>query len=67
MLMSLSDYVVMSCTELEFISRKQLKIGHGGTLDRLATGVLAVGLGTGCTLLKGLQSDKVNEVLIIEN
>jgi len=38
----------------------QVKIGHGGTLDRQAVGVLPVGLGEGCTLLSSLlHSDKV--------
>jgi len=45
---------------LEFIKEGQVKIGHGGTLDRQASGVLAVGLGTGCTLLPNLLcADKV--------
>jgi len=45
---------------LEFIKESQVKIGHGGTLDRQASGVLGVGLGTGCTLLpKLLHADKV--------
>jgi len=52
--------VLASRAELEFIKAKQLKIGHGGTLDRQATGVLPVGLGTGCLFLKELlHSDKV--------
>lgn len=51
----------MLCTELEFISPQRVKIGHGGTLDSQATGVLPVGLGTGCTLLKDLlHTDKVD-------
>jgi len=33
--------------------RSRLKVGHGGTLDPLATGLLVVGVGNGC---KGLQS-----------
>jgi TruB family pseudouridylate synthase (N terminal domain) len=38
-----------------------LKIGHGGTLDSYATGVLPIGLGPGCQLLsKLLHSDKVS-------
>lgn len=30
----------------------QIKVGHGGTLDPLATGVLVIGLGTGCRALE---------------
>jgi len=56
------------CTELEFIKVKQLKIGHGGTLDRQATGVLPVALGTACPFLKELlHSDKVNLVPFFVN
>ena len=37
----------------------QKKIGHGGTLDPLATGVLPVALGSGCRLLSYfLNGDK---------
>lgn len=40
-------------------SRKALKIGHGGTLDFDAYGVLPIGLGNGCKQLHQLlQSDK---------
>ena len=48
--------------ELEFekFGFPRLKIGHGGTLDSNARGVLAVGLGTGCSLLSHfLHTDKV--------
>lgn len=31
--------------------KRSLKVGHGGTLDPLATGVLVIGLGTGCKRL----------------
>ncbi|EGD81135.1 hypothetical protein PTSG_11173 [Salpingoeca rosetta] len=31
---------------------KRLKVGHGGTLDRLAEGVLVIGVGHGCKHLK---------------
>mmetsp|Transcript_27637 Transcript_27637/g.36261 ORF Transcript_27637/g.36261 Transcript_27637/m.36261 type:complete len:315 (-) Transcript_27637:296-1240(-) len=31
--------------------RVKIKCGHGGTLDPLATGVLVIGLGTGCKVL----------------
>jgi len=52
--------VVTMCIELEFIKWTRLKIGHAGTLDEQATGVLAVGLGTGCSLLQHLlHSDQV--------
>ena len=37
----------------------QKKIGHGGTLDPIATGVLPVALGSGCRLLSYfLNGDK---------
>jgi len=36
-----------------------MKVGHGGTLDPLASGVLVVGIGKGTTMLQGyLQGDK---------
>ena len=37
---------------------KIVKVGHGGTLDPLATGVLVVGLGTGCKELQKCLSGK---------
>lgn len=44
------------------LSHKQLskviKVGHGGTLDPLATGVLVVGLGNGCKQLQSCLSGK---------
>lgn len=33
--------------------KPRLKVGHGGTLDPLATGMLVVGVGTGCRALQG--------------
>lgn len=36
-----------------------MKVGHGGTLDPLASGVLVIGIGKGTTMLQGyLQGDK---------
>ena len=35
---------------------ERVKLGHGGTLDSTATGVLAVGIGDGCKLLTALLS-----------
>jgi tRNA pseudouridine55 synthase len=32
--------------------RKRIKVGHGGTLDKGAEGVLVVGIGNGCKELK---------------
>ena len=49
-------------SELGFpkFSQSDLKIGHGGTLDRDATGVIAIGIGMGCKYLsKMLHSKKV--------
>lgn len=37
----------------KFTGRKKLKVGHGGTLDPMATGVLVVGVGKGCKALEG--------------
>lgn len=37
----------------KFGGRKKLKVGHGGTLDPMATGVLVVGVGKGCKALEG--------------
>ncbi|PJF17572.1 Pseudouridine synthase PUS4 [Paramicrosporidium saccamoebae] len=33
--------------------QRKMKIGHGGTLDPMATGVLVVGLNGGCKMLEG--------------
>ena len=38
------------------IKRPKIKVGHGGTLDPMATGVLVVGVGTGTKMLGGLLS-----------
>jgi tRNA pseudouridine55 synthase len=35
-----------------FSRRSRLKVGHGGTLDPMATGVLVLGIGTGCRRLQ---------------
>ncbi|XP_071520287.1 pseudouridylate synthase TRUB1-like isoform X2 [Panulirus ornatus] len=41
------------CQELSgTITTQDIKIGHGGTLDTTATGVLTVGVGDGCSKLK---------------
>lgn len=37
----------------------QKRVGHGGTLDPMATGVLPIGLGSACRLLPFLNQDKV--------
>ena len=37
--------------------KKNLKVGHGGTLDPGATGVLVIGLGRGCKTLHELLAD----------
>jgi tRNA pseudouridine55 synthase len=37
--------------QLAYKLKKQLKVGHGGTLDPLASGVLVIGLGGGCKML----------------
>ncbi|KAG0176264.1 hypothetical protein DFQ29_006341 [Apophysomyces sp. BC1021] len=43
--------------------RDRIKIGHGGTLDPLAEGVLVLGVGSGCKQLHGfLQGTKEYEV-----
>jgi tRNA pseudouridine55 synthase len=33
--------------------KRKVKVGHGGTLDPLATGVLVIGVGDGCKELTG--------------
>lgn len=44
----------------------QIKVGHGGTLDPLATGVLILGIGTGTKLLSQfLECTKVYETTIL--
>lgn len=40
----------------KFSRRQKLKVGHGGTLDPLATGLLVIGVGTGCRQLQGYLS-----------
>lgn len=37
----------------KFSGRKKLKVGHGGTLDPMATGLLVIGVGKGCRALEG--------------
>jgi len=37
----------------KFTGRKKLKVGHGGTLDPMATGLLVIGVGKGCRALEG--------------
>ena len=37
----------------KFGRRSRLKVGHGGTLDPMATGLLIVGVGSGCKRLQG--------------
>jgi tRNA pseudouridine55 synthase len=53
------------CTSAEVVARikralggkgKKPKVGHGGTLDPLATGVLVIGVGRGCKMLQGYLS-----------
>lgn len=46
------------------VKPSKLKVGHSGTLDRLATGLLIVGVGEACKLLEFLlDCDKEYEVL----
>src|SRR5205814_919711 len=45
---------------------QQVKIGHGGTLDPLATGVLITGIGKGTKLLKQfLDCTKTYEAVVL--
>ena len=44
---------------------RKLKLGHGGTLDMYATGVMCIGLGAACKQLHALLHGK--KVLGIEN
>ena len=44
--------------------RHRLKVGHGGTLDRLAEGVLVIGVGEDCKKLSGyLKGSKTYEAI----
>lgn len=43
------------CREQKWVERK-FKVGHGGTLDPMASGVLVIGLGRGCKELAGFLS-----------
>ena len=44
--------------------RHRLKVGHGGTLDRLAEGVLVIGVGEDCKKLSGyLEGSKTYEAI----
>jgi len=46
--------------------RQQVKIGHGGTLDPFATGVLVVGVGKGTKQLQGfLECTKAYEAIVL--
>lgn len=55
-----SDVLLPDCG-LKDPGAQVLKVGHGGTLDTLATGVMVIGLGDGCSLLKYyLHSDKAS-------
>ena len=46
--------------------RQQVKIGHGGTLDPFATGVLVVGVGKGTKQLQGfLECTKAYEAVVL--
>lgn len=46
--------------------RPEVKIGHGGTLDPMATGVLITGIGTGTKhLLKFLECPKTYETVVL--
>eukprot|EP01118_Nematostelium_gracile_P001390 TRINITY_DN11423_c0_g1_i1.p1 TRINITY_DN11423_c0_g1~~TRINITY_DN11423_c0_g1_i1.p1 ORF type:complete len:243 (-),score=60.36 TRINITY_DN11423_c0_g1_i1:211-939(-) len=36
---------------IKYTGDRKIKVGHGGTLDPFATGVLAVGIGDGCKVL----------------
>lgn len=48
------------------MSRMQVKLGHGGTLDPLATGVLILGVGKGTKMLQGfLDCKKVYETVVL--
>ena len=54
------SYLLIECRVRDPAERTVLKIGHGGTLDAQATGLMAIGLGEGCGLLtRCLKSDKV--------
>ena len=45
-------------------AKKQLKVGHGGTLDMLAEGVLVIGVGEDCKKLTGyLKGRKIYEAI----
>lgn len=45
-------------------TKKQLKVGHGGTLDMLAEGVLVIGVGEDCKKLTGyLKGRKIYEAI----
>ena len=50
--------------------RRKIKVGHGGTLDPLATGVLVIGIGTGCkalgSFLKGAKEYRTIGLLGVE-
>lgn len=46
--------------------KKHLKVGHGGTLDPLATGVLVIGVGRGTKELQGYLSGNKKYVASVE-
>ena len=52
--------ILVSVLEIgcELLKGQRLKIGHGGTLDMFATGVMCFGLGAGCKQLHALLHGK---------
>ncbi|CAG8638487.1 1343_t:CDS:2 [Ambispora gerdemannii] len=53
-----------AATRIEMTKRKVVKLGHGGTLDPMATGVLVVGVNDGCKEIKKYTfCDKVYEAV----
>ncbi|KAL3932019.1 MAG: hypothetical protein SGPRY_000876 [Prymnesium sp.] len=47
----------------KFKARKRLKVGHGGTLDPMATGLLVVGVGKGCRELEAYSRGRKSYVV----
>ncbi|KAF2190088.1 pseudouridine synthase [Zopfia rhizophila CBS 207.26] len=60
------DHLIRSGSSQKKINRLQVKLGHGGTLDPLATGVLVVGVGKGTKCLpRFLECTKSYECVVL--
>jgi tRNA pseudouridine55 synthase len=58
--------MILSASKKKHIDRLKVKLGHGGTLDPMATGVLIVGIGKGTKCLQRfLECTKTYECVVL--